>query len=151
MNFHAHEKTKLSEVVLRTGERLVDFHHSLLTMAGYDDVEVRDNTQWFHGIGSAKEYYYYCLLHFVAHGVLFETFLNEGNEYEDAFTNTIVLPAIERIKDKIGFAPLVVKLYPEHQDDLEDFYWWSYPPHINKHLVDYVQRNNLKIKPCKFQ
>ena len=150
MNFQAHEKKKLSEIVLKTGESLVDFHHGLLKVAGYDDVEGSDNTQWFHSIGSAKEYYYYWLLHFVAHGVLFETFLNEGDPHEDAFTNTIVLPAIEIIKEKTGLAPMVVKLYPEHQDELEDFYWWSYPAHINKHLVEYVRRNNLKIKPCKF-
>ncbi len=148
MDFHAHEKKKLSEVVLKTGESLVDFHHGLLKMAGYDDVEVSDNTQWFQSIGSAKEYYDYWLLHFVAHGVLFEKF--EGDEHETAFSNTIVVPAIELIKEKTGLAPLVVKLYPEHQDELEGFYWWSYPPHINKYLVDYVRRNNLKIKPCKF-
>ena len=147
MDFHAHEKKKLSEVVLKTGESLVAFHHGLFKMAGYD-VEVFDNTQWFQSIGSAAEYYYYYLLHCVAHSVLFEKF--EGDEHETAFANTIVVPAIERIKEKTGLAPMVVKLYPEHQDELEGFYWWSYPLHINKYLVDYVRRNNLKIKPCKF-
>jgi hypothetical protein len=147
MDFYAHEKKKLSEVVLKTGESLVDFHHGLLKMTGYD-VEVFDNTQWLYSIGSAAEYYYYYLLHCVAHGVLFEKF--EGDEHETDFANTIVVPAIERIKKKTGLSPMVVMLYPEHQDELEGFYWWSYPPHINNHLIDYVQRNNLKIKPCKF-
>ena len=143
------EGKKIKDVVIHDGGKLVDFHHSLFRKAKYS-FEIIDMSTWLKSFNGPADYYYAYLLHFVAHGVLFETFLNEGDEREDAFTNTIVMPAIERIKEKTGLAPMVVRLYPEHQDEFEDFYWWSYPPHLNKYLLDYVRQNNLKIKPCKF-
>jgi hypothetical protein len=150
MDFHAAEKMKLGDVIIKTGERLVDFHSRLLRQFGYR-VDVIDNSAWCRGFGRAAEYYYPLLCHFVAHGVLFETFDTE-DEKEDAFTRGIILPAMERVEQTFGLKPLVVRLYPAEQNDDEDFYWWSYPPAINDYLIKFAEENNLpwrKWKPKK--
>ncbi len=151
MDFHANEKVPLGEAVIKTGEKLFDFHHHLLQIAGYP-LELHDNTRWFRSIGTPAAYYYYLLLHFVAHGVLFETFSNEIREgSETGFMNAVVNPAIDRIERKFGLKPLLVRLYPEDQSDEEDFYWWSYPPIVNDYLIDFAMKNNFPLKPVKFK
>lgn len=140
MNFHENEKKKLGECILKNGEKLIDFHRNLFKVAGYD-VEILENSEWFHNIGKAKDYYYYFLLHFVTHGILFETFSMEEREKGEAeFVNDIIISNTERIKDKFGIKPIVVRSYPENQTDEEDFYWWSYPPNINDYLIKNLER-----------
>lgn len=148
IDFKSNESRKINEVVTRTGESLIDFHHSLLQFAKYD-IDVVDRTEWFRKIGTPDSYYYYYLSHFIAHGVLFETFLMDGDEREMSFTDNIVAPMWEAVEKKFGLKPMVVHLYPENQDDLEDFYWWSYPPNINDHLISYVKENNIPFKIIK--
>jgi len=146
MDFHAAEKKPLGDIKIKTGERLVDFHHNLLKMSGYD-VEIFENSKWFHSIGKAKDYYYYFLLHFVAHGVLFETFsLDEREKGEKDFVDSIICKNVERISKKFGLKPIVVRSYPENQTDEEDFYWWCYPLNINNYILDYAKKNKLAFK-----
>jgi len=90
---------RIDEVLTRTGETLPAFHHRLLALAN-DPVEVSDNTAWAQCLGTAAEYYYPNLCHFVAHGVLFETF--DTDTEEDSFTRGIILPALERIERTFG-------------------------------------------------
>jgi hypothetical protein len=146
MKFSENERKKLSECVLKNGENLVDFHHNLLKISGYK-IDSFDNTNWYHGIGHASDYYYYMLLHFILHGVLFETFATEKREGEEiGFTEKVVLPAFKKIKEKFGYQPLIVRIYPEDQSDEEDFYWWCYPPDVNEYLINYAKDNNLQFK-----
>ena len=152
MNFHENEKKKLGDVVIKTGERLVDFHHNLLEVSKYR-INFLENSKWFKSIGKASEYYYYLLLHFVAHGFLFETFLTKENyttqedyAHERGFDDSVVVPALKRINENFGLNPLIVKSYPYNQSSLEDFYWWCYPPHVNDYIVDYAKRFNLYFK-----
>jgi len=149
MDFHASEKQRLGDVAVKTGEKLVDFHHNLFSVSGYE-VDFLENSMWFHGIGRAADYYYYLLLHFVAHGALFETFsLDEREKGEAGFVENIVLPNIDRIKKEFGINPIIVRDYPENQTDEEDFYWWCYPPQVNDHIIDYAKENNLPLKDFK--
>ena len=151
MDFHENEKRKLGDCVLKAGEKLTDFHRSLFGVAGYK-IELLENSKWFHNIGMAKEYYYYLLLHFVAHGVLFEYFSLDSREKGEAgFVEAIVLPNIEKIKEKFGVIPMLIRDYPENQTDKEDFYWWSYPPAVNEYLLNYVQKNKLALKNVNFK
>lgn len=146
MDIHANEKIPLKECVLRGGENLVDFYHDLFGKIGYE-ANIFDNTDWYRSFGRASNYYYYMLLHFVAHGVLFETFSTEEREgSEGDFVNDIVFPNIEKIKHDFGFRPLIVRLYPENQTDEEDFYWWNFPPEVNACIIEYANKNNLKMK-----
>jgi hypothetical protein len=144
MNFHENEKKKMGECVLKTGEKLVDFHHKLFEVFGCP-VEFLENSKWFHLIGRASEYYYPLLLHFVAHGFLSET-LVEGDEKQLDFSDHIMMPAILEIRKKYGLTPIFVKSYPDNQNDQEDFYWWSYPPAVNAYLIEYAKNQHLPFK-----
>ncbi len=145
MDFHACEKKKLIDCQLKSGESLVEFHHELLAIDNIG-IEYFDNTNWYHSIGHATDYYYYMLLHFVAHGVLFETFYDEGGTTEDEFTHNVVYPTINRIHEKFGLMPMLIRAYPEHQSDEEDFYWWNHSNNVNKCIIEYALKNNLEIK-----
>ncbi len=140
---HRWDRRGLAEVVLDDGTQLIDFHHELIEHAGYP-VELRDKTAWCRTQGKPAEWYYPFLLHFVAHGVLFESYTagSESNFYESA-----IFPNIERIRRTFGITPLIACPYPEQgtQTEREDFYWRSYPPHINAWLLDYALRNGLAL------
>ena len=81
MNFHDNEKKKLGECILKTGENLFVFHHNLFEISKFK-IELLENTEYFKKIGHATDYYYYIYLHFISHGVLFETYSVEKREGE---------------------------------------------------------------------
>ena len=141
MDLHKWNKKSISEIVVRGGESLIDFHHNLLNSSGYK-IELRDNTSWTKMRGKPEEWYYFYLLHFVAHGVLFETFSADS---DIDFLNLVVFPTIKKIESKFGHKPIIVSLYPDpnSQTDDEDFYSWSFPSIINKKILEYIQLNNL--------
>lgn len=145
MNFHENEKKKLGECSLKTGEKLTNFHQDLFDVLNFK-VDFLENSKWFQEIGKAQDYYYYLLLHFVVHGVLLETFYDEGGSSEDKFTSNIILPVIDKIRKKFDLSPLLVRSYPSSQNDDEDFYWWSYPPVVNDFILEYAKNNNFDLK-----
>lgn len=149
LDFSKSEKKKFSEIFLADGKRLIDFHYELFDVAGYK-IELSSINEWHRSIGNSLEYYYFLFLHCIAHGVFFGSFLNEGDSYENAFTRNVVIPAFERAKRMFSMKPLVVRLFPENQDEYEDFYWWCYPYHVNKYLIEYAKKNDLKFKNVKF-
>jgi len=114
----------------------------LLKIAGYN-VDIEDGTPWLREAGKKIDYYKH-LLHFVAHGVLFECYPDEDeDEREGVFTRNVVIPAMEKIEKNYGLKPLIITMYPENQNEEEDFFWWSYPPNVNDYLVDYARKNKL--------
>lgn len=146
MDFHSNEKLPLKDIKTLKGEKIVDFHHNLIAESGLE-VDIFDMSKWFKKIGKAKEYYYPLLLHFLTHGILFETFICDSeDEKELEFTKKIILPTLKKIKDKFDLDPLIVKMYPDGQSDEEDIYWWSYPPYISKEILRYAKENALNIK-----
>ncbi len=144
IDFHANEKKKLSGCVLKTGEKLINFHHDLIKMLKYP-VDSLENSKWFKEIGKASDYYYYLLLHFIAHGVLCELFFDVDESNID-FANNIILPSIEKIYNKFGLKPLIIRQYPQNQSEAEDFYWWCYPPNINKFIINFAKNNKIDFK-----
>jgi hypothetical protein len=151
MDFHANEKLLLGDCVIKTGEKLVSFHHNLFHQSGYQ-INMMDNLKWFRNFGRAQQYYYPFLAHFVAHGVWFENIeAFEDDEKGVAFIRNIISPSIEKIEAQYGCKPLVVRQYPnpETQTAEEDFYWWSYPPHVNDYIVKYAREHGLRFKPVK--
>jgi hypothetical protein len=139
------ENKKLSDCTLITGENMLDFHRKLMEVSGYG-LEIHDNTSWYKKHGNAADYYYFLLLHFVAHGILFDVFQTSEDESENSFTNKVVLPAIQKIENKFGIKPLIFRQYPEDQTDEEDFYWWCYPPTVNKFIEGYAKENKINFK-----
>lgn len=148
MNFHQNEKVTFRDVITKSGEKLANFHNRLFEIVKYD-VTFIENSKWFCDLGRARDYYYPFLLHFVAHGVLFESFFDEGGTYEDAFTENIILPAIARIEQNYGIKPLIVRSYPAYMDDADYDYWLSYPPQVNDYIIQYAKDNNLAFKKIK--
>jgi hypothetical protein len=86
------------------------------------------------------------LLHFVAHGVLFEEFFDEGGTYEDAFTREVVLPAMARVREDCGVAPMIVRAWPALMEWDEYDYWRSYPPLVNDYLVRFARERGIRFK-----
>ncbi|MFZ2038868.1 MAG: hypothetical protein WAV11_02940 [Minisyncoccia bacterium] len=140
LDFHGSEKKPLDEVTLKNGQSLIDFHHGLMDHFGYEGT-YKDFSDWFKKVGRASDYYYPLLLHCVAHGVFFETL--EGDEYENNFTKEVIIPTINKIKEKFGVAPIIVKLYPSDQTPSEDYYWFSYPPFANDYITNLEELNKL--------
>lgn len=120
---------KFSEVTTLWGENLVDFHHRILRKYVTKDLELYDDFQWFaenEMKTSIEQYYKKFLALFVAHGVLFENFTNEGDE--ERFTAEVFLPALHEIIQTFGKAPLIIPAQPE--DEVMDVYWWCYPREV---------------------
>lgn len=149
MDFHENEKLPLKDLTTKNGGSLVEFHHNLIKESGLS-VDIFDLSDWFKSIGKAKDYYYYFLLHFLAYGVLFESFISDDeDEKECVFTKTVVLPAIEIIRQKFNLDPIIIKMYPDNQTEAEDLYWWNYPPYISEKILDYAKDNSLNLKLIK--
>jgi hypothetical protein len=148
LDWKTNEGLPIDEVRIRSGETLADFHLGLFDMAGYS-VETRDLSEWWKRRKPAHNYYYYYLQHFIAHGILFEAVLEGEDARHDEFTNSVIYPNLERIQSEYGLKPLIVQLYPLDQTPEEDFYWFSYPPHVNDYLVKWALENNLPLKPWR--
>jgi len=146
MDFPPNQKRLMEEVTLKNGTHLVDFHHDLMRRSGFES-RVWDSTSWAHAIGKPSDYYYAYLAHFIAHGVAFEAYLTDDpDEREVAFTRDVVAPTMDKLEERFGYRPLIVRLFPEQQSDEEDFHWWSYPPHVNDYIVEYIQAQGFPIR-----
>ena len=145
IDFHNWEKRKFNEILTKTGESLIDFHHKLVDYSGYN-IEIKDETSWVKKNGKPSDWYYLYLLHFVAHGVLFEALLADNDEKYEKFFREVVSPSLDRIERNFGLKPLIIKLYPDQQSSEEDFYWWSFPPNVNDYIINYAKENNLAFK-----
>lgn len=150
ISFSSSHKKKICDVVTRTGERLVNFHHRLFDITGHQ-VERRDLTDWHHAIGKPADYYYPFLLHFVAHGVWFENPIT-ADDAENAFANAFILPAMQKIEERFGLRPMIIRRLPdeETQTNSEDFYWWCYPSKVNNYIVQYAREHALPVKYIEF-
>jgi hypothetical protein len=126
IDFYTEDGKNFQEVSTVWGESLVSFHHRLVS-SKLKDVELNDITAWFQAMGSKPEYFYNRLLAiFVCHGIMFENFVADGEE--GAFTQNIVWPAIERVKEHFGLKPLIVPLVPIESE--LDPYWCWYPGNL---------------------
>jgi len=146
MDLHRWNKKRMSEIIMKTGETLVAFHHSLLRKID-STIDLIDKTDWTEKIGKPHAWYYYFMLHFVAHGVWFENiepYNEDGSEHP--FIKNTTNPTIHQIQEKFGLNPLVVRIYPLNQNAEEDFYWRSYPKNVNDWIVKYAKENNLTFK-----
>ena len=149
IHFTPNEGKQIKEVCLIDGESLVDFHKSLFSLTNVI-VDTFDNSSWYKQFASAKEYYYYLLLHFVCHGVLFESFVTDFRDKESSFTQQVVVPAIEKIQEKFGVTPMIVQMYPDEQTLEEDYFWWTYPEKVNEYLQKRFLQHGYKMREVHF-
>lgn len=145
LDWQKSEGLPIDEIYICSRQALAEFHLGLFDIAGYV-VDHRDRSEWFKIRKPAYNYYYYYLQHFIAHGVLFEAVLEGEDARHDEFTRSVIYPNLDRIQSEYGLKPLIVQLYPPNQTPEEDFYWFSYPPHVNDYLVKWALENNLTLK-----
>lgn len=148
VDYRNQEGQPLSEIETKMGQSLADFHSGLFKQF-YPDVKLNDISVWCKKNGGAKEYYYPYFLHFITHGVLFESFDTEHPEREDSFLKEVFWPSYNKVINKFNLKPLIVRLYPENQDIDEDFFWFTYRNDINNYILNQATTMNLSIKDFK--
>jgi hypothetical protein len=146
LSLHAANRKEIRSLTTRMGIPLVELHRILLRESELA-IECQDISDWTANIGKAAAYYDPFFSHFIAHGVLFETY-DLDTEYESKFTKEVVLPAFNNVKSRYGLSPMIVNLYPSNQTQQEDFYWWSYGPRLSRYILALAQQHNLPIRPA---
>ncbi|MFA6278869.1 MAG: hypothetical protein WC638_02165 [Candidatus Paceibacterota bacterium] len=131
-NFNASTGKKFKDVVCLNDEKLIPFHHRLFQkLTGLNPkTYCFDASAWFKSAGKAESYYEQLLALFIRDGILFENFMPLRSE--SAFTKTIIVPAFEKLKNKYGVDPLIIRLLPEN-DEMRLF-WDSYPKKTKKYI-----------------
>ncbi len=124
------EKKPFKEISTLWGENFVDFHHRLF-FKHFPEAKVFDGSKWYKNKGTkAKEYYIFVFALSICHGVLFETFFDNG--YEEGFTKEVAAPAFQFVTEYFGVKPLVVPIIPLKSipGSIAEKYWWCYPEYI---------------------
>ncbi len=112
------------------GSNFVSLHHRMLSHLS-PDLDFIDISSYCKTKGGVpKEYYQSMLALFICHGILFENFLDEGDE--GRFTRNIVQPAIRTVTEHFGLKPLIVRLLPKESE--ADPYWCWYPGHLEEEV-----------------
>jgi hypothetical protein len=125
------EKKPFKDLTTLWGESFVNFHHRLLAQQ-FPQVETYDGSEWYHKKGpDPKKYYRYAMALYICHGVLFENFLLDRNEIE--FTNDIIIPAFQEVRDYFELEPIIVPIAP--LDVQEDRSWWYYPEFLKDKII----------------
>lgn len=124
IDFHEAEGKPIYEVRTFSGESMIEFHHRILSIYYPESARnIYDISSWFkeHG-GVAKEYYKQFLALFIRDGILFDNFRTTGPEAD--FYNKVYVPAIDYIKETLGYEPLICVL--QEPEDENNPKWWGY-------------------------
>lgn len=126
IDFEYNDMKSFKEMKTVWEEDFIAFHHRIISNS-LAHILYKDNTAWFRKMGPKPSvYYHHFLSFFICHGILFENFLDEGDEGK--FTREIVWPAIRKVTAHFGLKPLIVRLLPEESE--ADPYWCWYPGHL---------------------
>lgn len=127
VSFNQRGRHRLRDVVCHDGTPLVSFHHQIFrSIAGEHVLEqVIDNTD-FHGCDTPRVHYERLFALTTCLGLLVESFATSGPER--AFTEEIILPAIETTTRRFGVRPRIVRLLPVGAET--DPIWESYPAEV---------------------
>ncbi len=124
VNINESEGKILSDIYVKQGLSLVDFHKGLFEDLGFD-VNFFDISQWFDHVRVDKDGYYAKFLAlFLFHGVLFDNFLL-GDLDEQKFFEEKVWPSFNFIKEKFGIKPLVLPALPIKDEDNSLFFFYN--------------------------
>ncbi len=133
ISFNKFNGKRIAKVDTLWGETFVEFHHRLLAHR-LPSVGTADITGWISRMGGTPDKFWHRLLSlFVCHGILFENIHLEG--HEAGFTRDIILPALARVKELFGVAPLIVPSVPVERE--RDPYWAWYPGEMEPE-IDYL-------------
>lgn len=124
----------LHDVTTLWGQRLITFHHELLSMRpSLSTVETYDASDWYiaHGLSAQHRYADFLTL-FIDHAILFESFLVTPKE--EQFTSEIVIPAFEAAYSRRGLRPLICRLDPPDAEG--NSYWLQYPQELQGFVMN---------------
>jgi hypothetical protein len=124
-NLQDNNGKKFTEITTFWGEKLVDFHHKLITR-NVPDVKLVDMSEWIKKRGEkAADFYHHYLAMFIRNGILFDNYLEKGKESK--FTSEVFMPSYEKVFKHFGIKPLIVQLSPKA--DEYDVSWCFYEMH----------------------
>lgn len=139
-DFAKAERKPIAELKTNGGRPLADFHAALVHHS-FPEVHLCDASEWVQANGQrAQEYYRNFFLLFLAHGILFESFLED--EDEGVFTREVVRPAYAEVVAEFGLRPLVVELI--RPEEWQDKFWWSYPAELKSRAQELLGEANFK-------
>jgi hypothetical protein len=139
IDFCTEDGKPFHKVKTRWGEGLVAYHHRKLS-SELPVIQLTDITAWLKSMGGRPELFYHRLIAlFVCHGIMFENFLDEGDEGK--FTRKIVRPAIRKVTEHFGLKPLIVRLRPEESE--ADPYWCWYPGHLEAEVKKLMEGSSV--------
>lgn len=139
IDFEDSDMKSFKEIKTVWEEEFIAFHHRIISQ-GLEHIQCKDNTAWFRKMGPKPSvYYHHFLSFFICHGILFENFLDDGDE--GIFTREIVLPAIQKVTEHFGLKPLIVRLLPEETE--ADPYWCWYPGHLEAEVKKLINGSSL--------
>ncbi|MBF0538628.1 MAG: hypothetical protein HQL03_10295 [Nitrospirae bacterium] len=145
VDFYECDGERISAVNTLWSEKLVDFHHRLLSSMKSYTIEVCDASSWYWSYGkTAAAYYTRFLSLFICNGILFENFVT--NEEEARFTSNIVQPSLNKIEFYFGIKPLIVPLIPITA--IRDRYWYCYPARFEELVKQRTNNGVYKTVKC---
>ncbi len=134
------EGKKIKDATTIWGENLVEFHNRLFRQElERQDMkcEIHDVDGWYKRKGIVPEKYYLAYLAlFLCHGILFENFLTNEEEYY--FTKNVVLKNIKKIQKIFGIKPLIVPI--SSLSDEENIYWQCYSRKLRSEIEEKIQK-----------
>ena len=121
--FAGSEMRRLSSLKTRGGLSLVEYHHQLIERAFPDNACTLVNfSSWLALAPRGEPFYLRYLAPYVAHGILFESFI-ESNLAEMRFFRERVVPSVRKIEEIFGVRPLIVRLLPAETEG-DDYWTW---------------------------
>ena len=139
VNFNFLKGKSFNEIKTLWGESFVEFNHQVLMNSKLNNLKTFSLSEWFSQNGKiASKYYVQFLSLSLCHAVLFENYLTCGDY--SSFSNSVYLPAFEKVQSLFGIKPLVVRLAPQESE--EDLYWYCYPDYLKPIVYEHITRQN---------
>lgn len=125
---------KIKEIKTLWGESMIDMHKNLFKCYNFcKDISFINMSEWYNQNGNNPySCYKNIFMFFIVHGIMFENFLDNKDEY--SFTKDIILPTLKEVSDKIGLKPLIVPIPPMEREKSKCLVYHS--PEIKKYLKD---------------
>ncbi len=129
VDFNKTDGKIFSEIETVWGEKLINFHQRLFRELELEEVEFPDDADWIdrHYRGNLLRHYKDLMALFLVHGIFFENY-NPDEPQEVYFVRTILRPACEYVKEKFGYYPLIVQVFPTTFEST--LFWMSYPSKV---------------------
>lgn len=138
VDFNEANGKKLSEVRTICSKKLLDFHNNLLELTAPEGYCLVDESEWIsrHYRGNLIEHYKHILALLLIHGIMFEFYEEDEDEY---FVKNVLIPAFRSVEKEFGVKPLITHLVePTHTNDKD---WNAYPSNLYATIKECLESN----------